>query len=168
MGSNLSKIQERGIDKLSYEIFSILESKFLFGYNDQSSRFPSRSLSRPPKLNLKPKSNQPPSIIESWQSRTKWVKFAFLASTALACETFSPVKALAYLENALKLKFGNLEAIIADYFDVAAGSDVRGIFTAMLLSLKDQGLPIFKADDTWRFLSEQEKRFYRSSGFGFE
>jgi hypothetical protein len=33
----------------------------------------------------------------------------------------------------------------------------------MLFATKDQSRPIFKAEDTWRFLVEQGKRFYRSS-----
>ena len=37
MTTNLSEMHEFSIDtdKLSYEIFSILETKFLFGYDDQ-------------------------------------------------------------------------------------------------------------------------------------
>uniref|UniRef100_A0A803P272 Patatin n=1 Tax=Cannabis sativa TaxID=3483 RepID=A0A803P272_CANSA len=72
-------------------------------------------------------------------------------------------KALAYLEHALKAKSGNPDARIADYFDVAAGAGVGGIFTAMLFATSDQSRPISKADDTWRFLAEQGKRFYTSS-----
>ncbi|KAF2318540.1 hypothetical protein GH714_008763 [Hevea brasiliensis] len=60
-------------------------------------------------------------------------------------------KALAYLEHALKIKSGNPEARIADYFDVAAGTGIGGIFTAMLFGSKDHNHAIMKADDTWRF-----------------
>ena len=42
MDSNQSEMQESSIDidKLSYEIFSILETKFLFGYDDQKLWIP--------------------------------------------------------------------------------------------------------------------------------
>ncbi|BBG97820.1 PATATIN-like protein 6 [Prunus dulcis] len=71
-------------------------------------------------------------------------------------------KALAYLEHALKLKSGNPEARIADYFDVAAGAGVGGIFAAMLFASRDQARPMFKADDTWRFLADHGKSFFNN------
>ena len=45
-------------------------------------------------------------------------------------------KALTYLEVVLKKKFDDQNATIADYFDVAAGVGVGGIFTTMLFSIK--------------------------------
>jgi patatin-like phospholipase/acyl hydrolase len=71
-------------------------------------------------------------------------------------------KALAYLENALKLKSGNPDARIADYFDVAAGTGIGGIFTAMLFGTKDHNRPIMKAEETWRFLADQGKKLFTS------
>lgn len=73
-------------------------------------------------------------------------------------------KALAYLENALKKKSGNPEARIADYFDVAAGAGVGGIFTAMLFASKDHKTPVFEAQHTWRFLADHAHKFYRPGG----
>uniref|UniRef100_A0A6N2M166 Patatin n=1 Tax=Salix viminalis TaxID=40686 RepID=A0A6N2M166_SALVM len=71
-------------------------------------------------------------------------------------------KALAYLENALKLKSGDPDARVADYFDVAAGTGIGGIFTAMLFGTKDHNRPILKAEETWRFLADQGKKFLTS------
>ncbi|XXG83968.1 hypothetical protein AAC387_Pa10g1600 [Persea americana] len=60
-------------------------------------------------------------------------------------------KALAYLEQALKTKYSNQNARIAVYFNVAAGTGVGGIFTAMLFTTKGGDRPIFCAKDTWKF-----------------
>ncbi|XXG69018.1 hypothetical protein AAC387_Pa06g1984 [Persea americana] len=60
-------------------------------------------------------------------------------------------KGLAYLEQALKTKFGNQNARIAGYFNVAAGIGVGGIFTVMLFATKGGDRPIFHAEDTWKF-----------------
>ncbi|KAL2897428.1 Patatin-like protein 7 [Bienertia sinuspersici] len=70
-------------------------------------------------------------------------------------------KALAYMEQALKQKSGDPDARIADYFDVAAGAGVGGIFTAMLFGTKDHSRPLMKADDTWRFLGGMLKRLLK-------
>ena len=51
-------------------------------------------------------------------------------------------KALAYLKQALKTKYGNQNARIAGYFNVTAGTGVGGIFTAMLFTTKGGDRPI--------------------------
>ncbi|CAE6169022.1 unnamed protein product [Arabidopsis arenosa] len=117
-------------DKLNYEIFSILESKFLFGYED-------------PRLLWIPRSPLRPGDSEA----------GLLAG-----------KSLIYLEQMLKEKSGDPNARIADYFDVAAGSGVGGVFAAMIFATRDGNRPIFKAEDTWKFLVENAEGFYRSGG----
>ncbi|KAL6131275.1 hypothetical protein ACLB2K_069651 [Fragaria x ananassa] len=148
-----SEMQEPSIDtdKLSYEIFSILESKFLFGYDDQKLWVP-KQISPP--AETKPEA-QPDSVIKNQRG-----KICILSIDGGGMRGILSGKALAYLENALKLKSGNPDARIADYFDVSAGAGVGGIFTAMLFATRDNSRPIFKADDTWRFLVDQGKRFY--------
>lgn len=166
-------MQEPSIDtdKLSYEIFSILESKFLFGYDDQKLWVPKQIA---PAIEPKPEPQQPqaqaqaqtpPTTADNGVSAIKNQrgKICILSIDGGAMRGILSGKALAYLEHALKIKSGNPDARIADYFDVAAGSGVGGIFTAMLFATKDQNRPIFKAEDTWRFLAEQGKRFYRPS-----
>uniref|UniRef100_A0A2N9EVJ0 Patatin n=1 Tax=Fagus sylvatica TaxID=28930 RepID=A0A2N9EVJ0_FAGSY len=168
MASNQSEMQEPSIDtdKLSYEIFSILETKFLFGYDDQKLWIPKQ---------IAPATESKPEAQPQVQAQTTTVdngvsaiknqrgKICILSIDGGGMRGILSGKALAYLEHALKVKSGNPDARIADYFDVAAGSGVGGIFTAMLFATKDQNRPIFKAEDTWRFLAEQGKRFYRPS-----
>lgn len=158
-------MQEPSIDtdKLSYEIFSILESKFLFGYDDQKLWIPKPSKPDNPNENVNvnhqsPDNNDSVSVIKNQRG-----KICILSIDGGGMRGILSGTALAYLEQALKSKSGNPNAGIADYFDVAAGSGVGGIFTAMLFGTKDQRRPIFKAEDTWRLLAEQGKRFYRSS-----
>ncbi|PRQ58823.1 putative phospholipase A(2) [Rosa chinensis] len=158
MDSTRSEMQEPSIDtdKLSYEIFSILESKFLFGYDDQKLWVP-KQISPPatePKAEAQPDQN---AVIKNQRG-----KICILSIDGGGMRGILSGKALAYLENALKLKSGNPDARIADYFDVSAGAGVGGIFTAMLFATRDQSRPIFKADDTWRFLVDQGKRFYNN------
>ncbi|KAG6391456.1 hypothetical protein SASPL_149211 [Salvia splendens] len=150
-------LQEPSIDtdKLSYEIFSILESKFLFGYDDQHLWLP------------KPISVQPKSA-EIQAEKNQRGKICILSIDGAGMRSILSGKTLSYLETALKKKSGNPDARIADYFDVAAGTGVGGIFTAMLFAAGDQNRPIFHADDTWRFLAAEGKKLHsRSSRSGF-
>ncbi|KAL2324801.1 hypothetical protein Fmac_023859 [Flemingia macrophylla] len=159
--SNDLEMQEPSIetDKLSYEIFSILESKFLFGYDDPKLWFPKHT---PPKTD----SHHPlTAAIDAAAVKNQRGKICILAiDGAGGMRGILPGKALAYLESALKKKSGHQNATIADYFDVAAGAGVGGIFTAMLFATKDRRRPIFSAEDTWRFMAEKGSRFYRPGG----
>lgn len=154
-----SEMQEPSVDtdKLSYEIFSILESKFLFGYDDQKLWIPKQI----PQTTIEPKPEAENGVSSIKNQRGKICILSIDGGGGM--RGILSGKALAYLEHALKSKSGNPKARIADYFDVAAGTGVGGVFTAMLFATKDQDRPIFKADETWRFLSDQGKRFYRSS-----
>lgn len=167
MTSTRSEMQEPSIDtdKLSYEIFSILESKFLFGYDDQKLWVPKQI--SPPASDPKPEAQPDQNAVSAIKNQRG--KICILSIDGGGMRGILSGKALAYLENALKLKSGDPDARIADYFDVSAGAGVGGIFTAMLFATRDQSRPIFKADDTWRFLVDQGKRFYSnrsSSGSG--
>ncbi|XP_027364069.1 patatin-like protein 6 [Abrus precatorius] len=159
------EMQEPSIetDKLSYEIFSILESKFLFGYDDPKLWFPKHI---PPKPELQQPAND--AALDGVSAvKNQRGKICILAIDGGGMRGILAGKALAYLETALKKKSGDQNATIADYFDVAAGAGVGGIFSAMLFATKDQSRPIFAADDTWRLLAEQGKKFYLSgSGAG--
>ncbi|OVA18091.1 Patatin/Phospholipase A2-related [Macleaya cordata] len=164
MACSPSAMQEPSIDtdKLSYEIFSILESKFLFGYDDQKLWIP-KQIS--PETETK---SEAPAATDNGVSAIKNQrgKVCILSIDGGGMRGILPGKALAYLEQALKNKSGNPDARIADYFDVAAGTGVGGIFTAMLFSTKGRNRPIFRAEDTWKFLAEQGTKFYRPSGSG--
>ncbi|KAK9741268.1 hypothetical protein RND81_03G093400 [Saponaria officinalis] len=155
----LSEMQEPSVDtdKLSYEIFSILESKFLFGYGDNNNN----------NGNNNNNSNETLSPREGMGSiKNQRGKICVLSIDGGGMRNIISGKALTYLEHALQVKSGNPDARIADFIDVAAGAGVGGIFTAMLFTSKDQTRPLFKADDTWRFLAEQGSRMYRSNRSG--
>ncbi|XP_050210110.1 patatin-like protein 6 [Mercurialis annua] len=173
------EMQEPSIDtdKLSYEIFSILESKFLFGYDDQKLWIP-KQISPPPDNqktdNLLSQSPLPTAAAVATNAnslsaiKNQRGKICILSIDSGGMKGILSGKALAYLEDALKRKSGNPDARIADYFDVAAGTGIGGIFTAMLFGTKDHNRPLKKADDTWRFLADHGKKIYRSgknSGF---
>ncbi|KAF8396579.1 hypothetical protein HHK36_018203 [Tetracentron sinense] len=163
MACNSSEMQEPSIetDKLSYEIFSILESKFLFGYDDPKLWIPSQIS---PVIGTKCETTVS-AIVDTGVAAIKNQrgKICILSIDGGGMRGILSGKALAYLEQALKTKSGDQDARIADYFDVAAGTGVGGIFTAMLFATKCGNRPIFQAEDTWKFLAEQGKRFFRSS-----
>ncbi|XP_047327658.1 patatin-like protein 6 [Impatiens glandulifera] len=150
-------------DKLTYEIFSILESKFLFGYDDRKLWIPKQISSPPP--------NQPrsglstPTAVDNGVQSIKYQrgKICILSIDGSGMRSILPGKALGYLENVLRTKSGNPDARIADYIDVATGAGVGGIFTAMLFGTKDRRRPISEASDTWKFLAAQGRKFYTSS-----
>lgn len=163
------EMQEPSIDtdKLSYEIFSILESKFLFGYDDQKLWIP-KQIS--PVIESPRPEAQAEAIDDVSAIKNQRGKICILSIDSGGMRGILSGKALSYLEQALKMKSGNPDARIADYFDVAAGAGIGGIFTAMLFATKDQSRPIYNAEETWRFLAEKGKRLYRStsgSGNGF-
>ncbi|KAK8659841.1 hypothetical protein V6N13_030033 [Hibiscus sabdariffa] len=157
-------MQEPSIDtdKLSYEIFSILESKFLFGYDDNQKLW----IPKPISLPVSEPNGEP--MIQSGDDnslsaiKNQRGKICILSIDSGGMRGILSGKALAYLEKALKSKSGDPNARIADYFDVAAGSSVGGIFTAMLFATRDSNQPIFTAEETWQFLADNGKRIYRS------
>nr|GLL23203.1 patatin-like protein 7 [Ipomoea trifida] len=150
-------------DKLSYEIFSILESKFLFGYDDQKLWIP-KSIT--PAVEPCKNNNEVVSTSPAPGAKNPRGKICVLSIDGGGMRGILCGKALSYLEQALKAKSGNPEARICDFFDVAAGSGVGGIFTAMLFGTKDEKNPIFNADGTWKFLAENGKRLFSTSSGG--
>lgn len=156
-------LQEPSIDmdKLSYEIFSILESKFLFGYDDQKLWLP-KQIADPLQLKNGVGVGVTASVDDGGvqAAKNQRGKICILSIDGAGMRSIISGKTLSYLETALKKKSGNPDARIADYFDVAAGTGTGGIFTAMLFAANDQGRPNFHADDTWRFLAAEGKKFY--------
>ncbi|XP_068666005.1 patatin-like protein 6 [Aristolochia californica] len=172
MACNPSEMQEPSIDtdKLSYEIFSILESKFLFGYDDQKLWVPKQI----PAIVTEVKDDTPVPVTAPADDSSNIAsiknqrgKICILSIDGGGMRGILSGKTLAYLEQALKTKSGDPEARIADYFDVAAGTGIGGIFTAMLFSYQgEENRPTFRAEETWKFLAEQGKRFFRRSHGG--
>ncbi|XP_022870514.1 patatin-like protein 6 [Olea europaea var. sylvestris] len=157
--SLIAEMQESSInpDKLNYEIFSILESKFLFGYEDRKLWIPKQ---------ISPVIEQPNAVVNDGDDvqtlKYQRGKICILSIDGGGMHNIISGKAISYLEMALKDKSGNPAARIADYFDVAAGTGFGGIFTAMLFGTKDQNRPLFDAEDTWKFLAAEGKKFYRT------
>ncbi|KAG8390642.1 hypothetical protein BUALT_Bualt01G0104900 [Buddleja alternifolia] len=150
------EMQEPSIDtdKLSYEIFSILESKFLFGYDDQKIWVP-KQISEAKNGAVSDEYDDVQAI------KNQRGKICILSIDGGGMRSIVSGKALSYLETSLKNKSGNPDARIADYFDVAAGTGVGGIFTAMMFASNDHSRPIFNADDTWKFLAAEGKKLHR-------
>ncbi|KAJ6828830.1 patatin-like protein 3 [Iris pallida] len=140
-------------DKLSYEIFSILESKFLFGYDDHHHHklwLPS------PSPGPDPDAAAAAAVIKNQRGKVRILTID--GGGGVGMRGLLPGKALSYLERSLRSKSGNPGARISDYFDLVAGTGVGGVFAAMLFSAAN---PSFSADDTWRFLVENGKRLFR-------
>ncbi|WCJ28765.1 patatin-like protein 6 [Euphorbia peplus] len=130
------------VDKLSYEIFSILENKFLFGgYDDQKDhQISSKQVS---------------------DGRVRVLSIDGGAGGILAA------KALSHLESCLRRKSGNSSAAISDYFDVVAGSGSGGVLASLLFTRGKDGRPLFTADEALRFLIENRKKLNHSGGSSF-
>lgn len=128
------------IDKLSYEIFSILESRFLFGYDPD------------PKLFLAGDAEAlKPSKFRSGKVRILSVDAEGATDGILAG------KSLALLEDSLRRLSGDPEARIADFFDVAAGSGAGGVLAALLFTRGTDGRPLLSASDALRFIVENRR-----------
>ncbi|XP_062094532.1 patatin-like protein 3 [Humulus lupulus] len=146
-----------GVDKLTYEIFSILENKFLFGYGD-----PNPKVSNPEKShgNLISSTNRS-AAGSNGKVRILSIDGGGTTDGILAADSLSR------LEASLRLKSGNPSAVIADYFDVVAGSGAGGILAAMLFTRGRDGGPLFTAEEALKFLVKNRRKIFRSSPAGF-
>ncbi|KAI0501360.1 hypothetical protein KFK09_016305 [Dendrobium nobile] len=127
------------VDKLSYEIFTILESKFLFGYDDPKLFLNESSPETPAKNHASPK-------ISSGKVRILSID---AISDCLLAAAF-----LARIESSLRIQSGDPSAPIADFFDIAAGSGAGGVISAMLFTRGVNGRPLFSAEETLCFLAK--------------
>ncbi|XP_043698980.1 patatin-like protein 6 [Telopea speciosissima] len=141
-----------GVDKLTYEIFSILENKFLFGYEDQ-------------KLLHSGKPEIPVETLKSGKNATGKVRILSIDGGG-ATDGILAGKSLAHLETYLRKKSGNADARIADYFDVVAGSGYGGILAALLFTRGKDGRPMFTADEALRFIVQNRRKISPSSPVG--
>ncbi|KAG1331845.1 patatin-like protein 3 [Cocos nucifera] len=152
------------VDKLSYEIFSILENKFLFGYDDSKLFL---AAGTPPETPLKASAAAGRVRILSIDGGATGASDGLLAGVALA-----------RLEASLRKLSGDPTAQIADFFDLAAGSGAGGVLAAMLFTRGPDGHPLFSADDALRLLTKNQsslavsgekgllRKIFRRSGGG--
>ncbi|MQM10541.1 hypothetical protein Taro_043439 [Colocasia esculenta] len=127
------------MNKVSYEIFSILESKFLFGYDD-----PKRFLQATPGASPLSPAAAAPGL--SAKVRILSVDAGGATDGLLAAAS------LVRLESSLRRLTGDCSARICDFFDVAAGSGLGGILVALLFTGGPGGRPPFSAADAFDFL----------------
>lgn len=126
------------VDKLTYEIFSILENKFLF--NDAKT-------SQTPPQSAKPLSSGKVRILS--------------IDGAAATDGIIAAKSLVHLESCLRRKSGNAKATIADFFDVAAGAGAGGILAALLFTRGKDGSPVCSAEEALKFLVDHRRVIFR-------
>lgn len=138
-----------GVDKLTYEIFSILENKFLFGCDPQYQNLsPPAQPKSPQFLNLPPADHT-----VSGKVRILSIDAAGSTDGLLAA------KSLSLLEATLRTKSGNPNARISNFFDVVAGSGVGGVLAALLFTRGKDGAPIFSAHQALQFITEHGGKF---------
>ncbi|XP_062216169.1 patatin-like protein 6 [Phragmites australis] len=138
-------------DKLSYEIFSILESKFLFGYTDPHQLWLPKAPAQ---------ASAAPAVPGKAAQRGK-VCVLCVDGGGGGLRALLAGRTLAHLESALRRASGDPEARVADYFDLVAGTGAGGVFAAMLFSTHSRSAPLFHAEDTWRLVADHAPRLFR-------
>ncbi|XP_062212610.1 patatin-like protein 3 [Phragmites australis] len=151
------------VDKLTYEIFSILESKFLFGYDDPKLF----SAGGSPQLGATVASGKATPVRTAVTAAGKGkVCILSIDGGGRAADGLLAGTALVRLEASLRRRTGDQEARLADFFDVAAGSGAGGVLAAMLVARGPDGRPLFSAEDALAFLLRSLRRGWSGGGCG--
>ena len=130
------------LGKLSYEIFSLLESKFLFGGAPGVGSVPGtpgRAVPIPSPGNAEDRGRVRVLAIDGCGPGPG---DALLAAAALA-----------RLEAALRARAGDPDARVADFFDLSAGAGAGGVLAAMLFLRGADGRPRYTADEALAFVA---------------
>lgn len=127
------------MDQLTSEIFSILENKFLFGYDH-------------------PK--QQPINSAAGKVRLLSIDGGGATDGVLAANS------ILHLESSLRRKSGIPDACISDFFDVVAGSGIGGVLAALLFTKGKDGGPLFTTEEALRFVAENGSKLSRFSKQG--
>ncbi|XP_019162091.1 PREDICTED: patatin-like protein 3 [Ipomoea nil] len=135
------------VDKLTNQIFSILENKFLFGCDDPMQGSPLMAQSVAAAGGGK--------SLDTGKVRVLSIDAGGSTDGVLAA------KSLAHLEASLRRKSGKANAHIADFFDVVAGSGVGGVLAALLFTRGKDGGPLFTAQEALRFIVENGRKISR-------
>ncbi|PUZ36730.1 hypothetical protein GQ55_9G060300 [Panicum hallii var. hallii] len=150
------------VDKLTYEIFSILESKFLFGYDDPKLF----SAGASPQPGAGSGKATPLRAVAPPAAGKGKVCILSIDGGSRAADGLLAGSALVRLEASLRRRTGDEGARLADFFDVAAGSGAGGVLAAMLVARGPAGRPIFSAEDALAFLLRSLRRGWSDGGGG--
>ncbi|KAG2639870.1 hypothetical protein PVAP13_2KG049100 [Panicum virgatum] len=120
--------------RLTYEIFSLLEAKFLFGRGHVAAG--------PPRA---PAAGGRVCVLS-------------IDGGARASDGLLAGAALVRLEAALRRRAGSPAARLPDFFDVAAGSGAGGVLAALLFARGPRGRPLYAAEDALAFLLRRVRR----------
>jgi hypothetical protein len=123
------------VDKLSYEIFSLLETKFLFGAANGCL------------------SSGPGTPARAFLDGGRVRVLAIDGCGAGAEDALLAAAALARLEAGLRKQTGDTDARVADFFDVAAGAGAGGVLAAMLFLRGPDGRPRYSAQEALAFVA---------------
>lgn len=134
------------VDDLTNQIFSVLENRFLFGYNDENNAVANHQ-----------------NINKS--GSTGKVRILSIDSGSFS-DGILAAQSLVSLQSFLRLKSGNPNAAIAHYFDLAAGSGAGGILAALLFTRGQNGAPLFTADEALQLLVKNRRKLFPSSRQG--
>ncbi|MQM06009.1 hypothetical protein Taro_038829 [Colocasia esculenta] len=121
------------VDKVSYEIFSILESKFLFAGDGAA-----------------------PALSSKAPFSTGRVRILSVDAGG-PTDGLIAAASLARLESSLRNLSGQPSARVADFFDVAAGSGAGGVLVALLFTRGAGGHPLFSAAEALDFLGRNRR-----------
>ncbi|KAG0521699.1 hypothetical protein BDA96_08G183400 [Sorghum bicolor] len=128
------------LGKLSYEIFSLLESKFLFGGTPGVGSVPGTPGRAPGEDNRD-------------RDRGRVRVLAIDGCGPGPGDALLAAAALARLEAALRARAGDPDARVADFFDAAAGAGAGGVLAAMLFLKGDDGRARYTAADALAFVA---------------
>ncbi|KAI3471440.1 hypothetical protein Pfo_030804 [Paulownia fortunei] len=132
------------VDKLTNEIFSILENKFLFGYHDHHANLSlnNHHLSSPGKVRI------------------------LSIDAGGSTDGILAAKTLLHFQSILRRKSGNPTAHIADFFDVVTGAGAGGILAGLLFTRGKDGGPMFTADESLKFIVDNCRKLTHYSPSG--
>ncbi|XP_062201801.1 patatin-like protein 3 [Phragmites australis] len=126
------------LGKLSYEIFSLLESKFLFGGVGSVPGTPGRA------------------VLGGGGGGGEGGRVRVVAIDGCGPgpgDALLAAAALARLEAALRARAGDPDARVADFFDAAAGTGAGGVLAAMLFLKGEDGRARYTAADALAFVA---------------
>ncbi|CAA6671801.1 unnamed protein product [Spirodela intermedia] len=141
------------MDRLSYEIFSILESKFLFGYDDGGGGGGGgKVLPRPSAA----------AAAAASPARAAGRVRVLSIDTGGGTDGLLAAASLARLESTLKKLSGDLSAHIADFFDVRPAPAPGASWRRCSSPAGPAAVPLFSAAEALDFLAANRHRLLRS------